>query len=207
MPSLYLSTAYFPPTHYFAKMLNAEQIFIEAHEHFVKQTYRSRCQIATANGALNLTVPVQKTSGQKKPIRDTRIDYSEDWQRQHWRTFVAAYKSSPFFEYYADDFLPFFEQKESFLFDLNLKITNCIVETLQITTPLLLTEAYNKHLSIEEDFRNTISPKQAIKTHKQDEATTYYQCFSDRNGFLPNLSILDLLFNEGNNARTLLKNL
>ncbi|MGL4907838.1 MAG: WbqC family protein [Bacteroidales bacterium] len=206
MSSIYLSTAYFPPIQYFAKMLGAEQVFVEAHEHFIKQTYRSRCQIATANGALALTVPVQKKSGVKMPIREVRIDYTEQWQRQHWRSLVAAYQNSPFFEYYADELLPFFEQKETFLFDLNQKLIIFLNELLNIAPPLYLTQAYDKCLASNVDFRTLISPKQNLQSDTNFTPANYYQCFVDRKGFLPNLSILDLLFNEGNEARSILRN-
>src|SRR5438128_9844321 len=104
---LVLSTAYLPPISYFKQLLNADEVIIERHEHFVKQTYRNRCHIAAANGLLSLSIPLQKL-GDKENISGKRISYAEDWQSLHWRSLVSAYKSSPYFEYFEADFKPFY---------------------------------------------------------------------------------------------------
>jgi hypothetical protein len=201
-----LSTAYFPPTQYFCCLLASAHACMEAHEHYVKQTYRSRCHILAANGVLALTVPVAKTHGAKMPIRDVRIDYSTAWQRQHWRSLTAAYNSSPFFLYYADELEPLFRLRETFLFDLNLRTTQALCDLLEIRTSIGLTERYLPANSgtLNDDYRYRIIPK---KSERQPlfAAAAYYQTFAQKFGFVPNLSILDLLFNEGTEALSALK--
>jgi hypothetical protein len=195
---LLLSTAYFAPVQYFCAIASARQVFIEAHEHYLKQTYRTRCEILGANGVLPLVAPVEKVHGEKMPIRDVRIDYTLPWQRTHWRSLVSAYSSSPFFMHYADEIEPVFRRRETFLFDLNMVITHLMCDLAGIRSEISLTDAYQQAESGTLDFRMCISPKSA---HRQRGsafmAAEYYQVFSQKSGFAPNLSILDLLFNEG----------
>ncbi|MDR2938542.1 MAG: WbqC family protein [Prevotellaceae bacterium] len=203
---LILSSAYFAPVQYFCHLACAENIYLEAHEHYQKQTYRTRCNIAESHGALTLSVPVEKVHGEKMLIRDVRIDYSMPWQHVHRRALITAYNSSPFFMYYADEILPFFERREIFLFDLNLKITQCLCDILGIRTNILLTEKYKLFENNPLDFRQSISPKLAQqKADKNFYPQEYFQVFAHKLGFLPNLSILDLLFNEGPEALSVLK--
>ena len=203
---LLLSTAYFAPVQYFCKLARAERVYLEAHEHYLKQTYRTRCNVLASRGALALSVPVEKTHGAKMPIRDVRIDYSMQWQRVHSRALVTAYSSSPFFMYYADEILPFFERRETFLFDLNLKITQLLCGILNIKAQILLTEKYEFFDNNPLDFRQSISPKLGQqKADKNFYPQEYFQVFAHKLGFTPNLSILDLLFNEGPQALTVLK--
>ncbi|MDR1417384.1 MAG: WbqC family protein [Prevotellaceae bacterium] len=193
---------------YFCAMAACRQAFIEAHEHYLKQTYRTRCEILGANGMLPLSVPVEKVHGKKMPIRDVRIDYALPWQRTHWRSLVSAYSSSPFFVHYADEVAPFFRQRETFLFDLNMKITLLMCDLAGIRAEIQLTDAYRQAESDTLDLRHAISPKSASRQHGGSAltATKYYQVFSQKFGFVPNLSILDLLFNEGPEALTVVKN-
>ena len=191
---------------YFCKLLCADQVYLEAHEHYLKQTYRTRCNIAASHGILALSVPVEKTHGYKMPIRDVRIDYSMSWQRVHSRALVTAYSSSPFFMYYADEILPLFEQRETFLFDFNLKATQLLCDILGIRSKILLTDSYEFCESNPLDFRLSISPKAGQqKADKNFYPREYFQVFAHKHGFLPNLSILDLLFNEGTETLTVLK--
>src|SRR5690606_5888026 len=115
-----LSTACFAPVQYYSKLSQFETVFIDQHENFQKQTYRNRYVILGANGPLSLIVPVVKGRGKKLNIRDLKISYDTDWQRNHWRTIFSAYNSSPFFEYYQDDIRPFFEKPSKYLFDFNM---------------------------------------------------------------------------------------
>ncbi len=191
---------------YFCKLACAEQTFVEAHEHYLKQTYRTRCNILTGHGTLALSVPVEKVHGEKMLIRDVRVDYSMPWQRVHSRALVTAYNSSPFFMYYADEILPLFEQRETFLFDLNLKITRLLCDILGIRTKILTTERYEFFENNPRDFRLSISPKSGQqKADKEFYPQEYFQVFAHKFGFTPNLSILDLLFNEGPEALSILK--
>ncbi len=201
-----LSSAYFAPVQYFCKLASAGQAFVEAHEHYLKQTYRTRCNILTSHGVLTLSVPVEKVHGEKMPIRDVRIDYSMPWQRVHRRALVTAYNSSPFFMYYADEILPFFDRRETFLFDFNLKITQQLCQVLGLRTKILTTERYEFFENNPLDFRLAISPKAGQqKADKNFCPQEYFQVFSHRFGFTPNLSILDLLFNEGPEVLSVLR--
>jgi len=203
--AILLSTAYFAPIRYFSKLAVYPEIYIEQHENFIKQTYRNRAVILGANGPIPLIVPVEKGRGQKINIKDLQIGYDEEWQRNQWRTIFSAYNSSPFFEYYADDIEPFFRKKHKFLFDFNQQITETILEILEIPTSLNLTEDFEQ---VPDDcliFREQISPK----THLIDPdpnfvAQPYTQVFSEKFGFVPGLSILDLLFNEGPSVNAVL---
>jgi hypothetical protein len=198
-----LSTAYLPNVQYFSKLLHGN-IVIEQHENYLKQTFRNRCEILAANGIMSLTVPV-KHIAPKIPVRDVEIDYSCNWQRLHWRTIHSAYRSSPFFVYYVDDFLPFYENKEKFLFDLNCKMLDRLIELVGLKTKITLSDSYLHDESDVTDYRSLITPK-----NKPDDPefspVSYCQVFNAKFGFQPNLSILDLLCNEGNNSYTVIKN-
>lgn len=201
-----LSTAYFAPVRYFSKLAVYPEIYIEQHENFVKQTYRNRAVVAGANGPVSLIVPVEKGRGQKIKIRDLRIAYDEEWQRIHWRTIFSAYNSSPFFEYYADELEPFFNEKYRFLFDFNQKITETLLEILEIDKELHFTEDYEKMPEGCLNFREQISPKiHRIEEDPHFIAQPYTQVFAEKFGFLADLSILDLLFNEGPSGHSVLK--
>jgi hypothetical protein len=200
-----LSTAYFAPVRYFSKLAAYPEIYIEQCENFVKQTYRNRTVILGANGPISLIVPVEKGRQQKIKIKDLRIAYDEEWQRNHWRTIFSAYNSSPFFEYYADDVEMFFRKKHEFLFDFNREITETLLKILEIPVRLTLTEDFEQVPENCLNFREQITPK----THLIDPdahfiAKPYTQVFDEKFGFVPDLSILDLLFNEGPSAHTVL---
>jgi len=201
-----ISTACFPAVQYFSKLVRFEKIYLEQFENFTKQTYRNRYEILGANGTISLVVPVVKGRGRKIKIRDLRISYDTDWQRNHWRTIFSAYNSSPFFEYYKDDILPYFEKPWKFLFDFNLEIIETLCGLLEIEPKLVLTEDFEKVSENTLNFREAISPKK----HKNEpdlhfNPQPYTQVFHERFGFVPNLSILDLLFNEGPNSLNVLE--
>jgi hypothetical protein len=203
--AILLSTAYFGPVRYFSKLAVYPQIFIEQHENFIKQTYRNRTVILGPNGTIPLIVPVEKGREKKICIKELRIAYDEEWQRTHWRTIFSAYNSSPFFEYYADDLEPFFRKKFTFLFDINQHITETLVELLEIPNKLSLTESFEHIPQNCLNFRESISPK--VHRNIEDpsfEPKPYTQVFAEKFGFIPDLSILDLLFNEGPSARSVL---
>ncbi len=202
-----LSTAYFAPIRYFSKLANHPEVYIEQHENFVKQTYRNRTVILGANGPISLIIPVEKGRAQKIWIKDLRIAYDEEWQRNHWRTIFSAYNSSPFFEYYADDIVPFFQKKHTFLFDFNQQITETILEALDVEVDFIFTEDFEQIPDTCLNFREQISPKlHLIQPDPHFEAQPYTQVFSVKFGFVSDLSILDLLFNEGPSAHSVLKN-
>lgn len=204
-PGILLSTAFFGPVSYFTYLSAHAECILEQHEHFIKQTYRNRAVILGANGPVSLIVPVEKGREQKICIKDLRIAYDEEWQRNHWRTIFSAYNSSPFFEYYADEIEPFFRKKHTFLFDFNLKITQSILDILEIPQSLRLTESFEQISAETLNLREKISPKaQRNIADARLSLQPYTQVFSDKFGFTPDLSILDLLFNEGPSAHTIL---
>ncbi len=200
-----LSTVYFGPIPYYSTFMKTEKVYIEQFENFIKQTYRNRCVILGGNGPIQLIVPVVKGRGPKTLIKDLQISYDTDWQRNHWRTIFSAYSSSPFFEYYKDDIQPFFETKYQFLLDFNLKIHETVCELLEFENTALLTADFEKVPEGTVNLRESISPK--IKTQSDNDSIPiqYTQVFSDKLGFVPNLSILDLLFNEGPNSYSVLE--
>ncbi|MDR1553396.1 MAG: WbqC family protein [Prevotellaceae bacterium] len=200
---IYLSTAYFGNIQYFSKFVAAEKVYIEQHENYIKQSFRNRCEILTANGKLSLVVPIERNAGNKILMRDVRISYAQPWQNSHWRAIETAYNSSPFLEYYGNDLKPFFERKEKFLFDFNTKITDKILELLEIDKQQFFTDNYKVFdADFMFDYRCSISPKRRqLKEDKMFTPRKYYQVFAQRFGFTPNLSIIDLLFNEGTNAK------
>ncbi len=195
--SVLLSTAYFAPIQYYSEFLSAETVYIEQFENFIKQTYRNRCVILGGNGPISLVVPVVKGRGSKILIKDLQISYDTDWQRNHWRTIFSAYNSSPFFEFYKDDIFPFFITKPKFLLDFNMKIHETICELLEIETSTQLTSDFEKVTPGTLNLRESISPKKNTDNELKSQFKNYTQVFSEKLGFIPNLSILDLIFNVG----------
>ena len=194
MQSVYLSTAYLGPVQQYCKMLQYPKVYIETSENYVKQTYRNRCTIAAANGALSLSVPIVKPDTLKCLTKDIRISDHGNWRHLHWNALVSAYNMSPFFEYYADEFAPFYEKQYEFLFDFNEELRNLVCNLLDIQPNIIYTESYQTE--VENDFREIIRPKHE-GADPDFHAEPYYQVFKDKYGFLPNISIADLLFNMG----------
>ncbi len=187
-----------------SKFFLQENVQVEAHENFQKQSYRNRCEILSANGTLSLSIPLIKDKKLKTLIRDIKIDYATDWQKQHFKSIESAYNSSPFYEYIIDDFLFVFEKKEKYLFDLNLEILEQLKNYLQIESKAILSLDYIQNPQL--DYRSSIHPK--VKMQKEDTLfvkNKYYQTFNEKFKFIPNLSVLDLLFNEGPQAVSILK--
>ena len=189
--TILLSTAYLPHLTYLARLLQADTIYIEAQEYFVKQTYRNRCDILTSNGRLSLSVPLIKQSD-KELITLKRISYAENWQQQHWRTITSAYKSSPYFEFFEDDFKPFYQNKYDFLFDYNLELLKMVLHLLRIKKSIHLTDKFEATPEEISDFRCLSALLAPAFT-----PTPYYQVFPHVSGFIPNLSCIDALFNVG----------
>ncbi len=201
MNNLLLSTAYFPPISYFSKIANSNNLFVETHDNYVKQTYRNRCNILSANGKLSISIPVTKNNSLKTPTKDIIIDYDTNWQKNHYRSIMSAYKSSPFYEFYIDDFLFVFENKTKYLLDLNNNILSILLGNLDIESKINFTEEYIKIDPTFIDFRNNIIPKKETPEFTQRE---YWQVFIDKFPFQKDLSILDLLFNKGPEANLFL---
>ena len=197
--TVYLTSAYLAPVSYYAKLFAADKAFIERYDNYVKQTYRNRCVIAAADGPLALTIPTEKSEALKGPMKDGRISDHGNWRHMHWNALVSNYRNSPFFEYYADDFRVFYEKKFPFLWDFNQEICQLVCGLIDIHPQMEGTTEYRTEFSEDEqDFREIIHPKRDFRTEDPTfVAKPYYQVFKEKFGFLPNLSIADLLFNMG----------
>ena len=207
MKEVLLSTTYFGPIQWYQKLYRAEEVFIERCESFQKQTYRNRCLIATTNGLQALTIPVVRdqsnrlsdTNQDQEPvslIHSIRISDHGNWRHLHWNALKSAYGESPFFDYYQDDIRPFFEQRWDYLFDFNEAIREKMCELLDIQPSVRYTEEFASTVNNIMDFRSSIRPKHP-EPDPDFTPKRYYQVYEQKHGFLPNLSILDILFNMG----------
>ena len=185
---------YIPPVSYFTALKDNNFTFsIEKHEHFPKQTYRNRASIASPDGVLDLFIPVVKGSKLRKAYKDVKISYDSKWQRLHWLSLQTCYRSSAYFEFYEDGLAPFYEKKYDFLFDYNLDLFEWIAKQMKLPVAPTLSTEYDKEIPNTVDLRDQFSKK---NIHAAD-TKPYFQVFSDRNEFIANLSIVDLLFNQG----------
>ncbi|MGN0186207.1 MAG: WbqC family protein [Paludibacteraceae bacterium] len=199
-----LPTAYLAPVSYYYYLINFDTV-VEQHEHYRKQTLANHCHIATAHGIDTLTIPVEHTN--HTPTHDVRISFHHDWQTLHWRALEAAYNASPFFDYYKDDLKPFYEQPTDNLLRWNTQLQNKILELLGFDIKHSFTNTYKKEYDNNAiDLRDAFTTKKNVVTLQPDYVLKpYYQVFEQKFGFLPDLSIIDLLFNMGNEARLILK--
>lgn len=197
----YLSTAYLPPVSYIKVIADSSKTYIEKFENFQKQSYRNRCYIYSANGTLPLIIPIVR--GGDRRIDRIRIDYSKEWQKQHWRAIFSAYNTSPFFNYYKDDIFPYYSEKEQYhyLLDFNTNLLISILELIGIDAKPEFTREYKGCIE-GQDFRDVIHPKRV--DGNENKYGQYHQVFAHKYGFIKNLSVIDLLFNEGPNAITYL---
>ena len=193
-----LPTAYLAPIKYYAILLQAKNCIIEQHEHFIKQSIRNRCEIYGANGKLRLTIPKERKGSSKTIISKIKISYTYDWQKIHWNSIKSAYNSSPFFEYYSNEIEVFYKEKESNLIVFNNKLQEVILDLLQEENNSIPTIEY-LHIGNFTDLRN--------HDFILENPEKYNQVFMEKNGFIPNLSILDLLFNLGPESSDYLYNL
>lgn len=195
-----IPTAYLGPIQYYQKLTSYSNCIIEHHENFIKQTYRSRCEIYSPNGLLTLSIPLEKRN-KRQAVKDIKISYEYNWQTLHWRSMESSYRRSPFFEYYEDDLHKYFHDKKyEFLIDLNEAIQQEILSLLKVKTNYSFSTDYKKEYPDADDFREIISPKEPLESDKNFKVKPYYQVFEPRYGFKPNLSIVDLLFNQGSRA-------
>lgn len=192
-----LSTTYFGPVQWYQKLYRAESVQIERWESFQKQTYRNRCIIATTNGPQALTVPIERQFT-INCIKDIRISDHGNWRHLHWNALQSAYGESPFFDYYQDDIRPFFEQRWDYLLDFNEAIREKMCELLDIQPKVDYSKEFTVYSlsSCVPDYRMVIRPKNP-EPDPDFTPKRYYQVYEQKHGFLPNLSILDLLFNMG----------
>ena len=192
-----LSTAYLAPVEYYIQICNHTYLIIETHCNYIKQTYRNRCIIATAAGCQTLSIPIEKPDSLKSPTKDIRIAEHGNWRHIHWNAVVSAYNSTPFFEYYEDDFRRFYEKPAGFLFDFNEELRELICCLLDIFPNISYSSEYIFSTPEIIDLRETIHPKKKPITQT---FRPYYQVFETKYGFQANLSIIDLLFNMGPEA-------
>mgnify|MGYP002777284173 CR=1 FL=1 len=196
-----IETQYLPALPYMALIAKSDKILLEATESYQKQTYRNRCYILTSQGPKALTVPVNRATASH--IREVKIDYSQRWEQIHLRTLRAAYGKAPFFEHYFEEVEKIIMSKCTFLFDLNVQLLTKCLYLLNISKPILFTEVYNKYGPEDvTDKRNSINEIDFGPIVKGEKR--YFQLFGDK--FVDNLSVVDLLMNEGTNARHLLYN-
>lgn len=195
-----LPSAYLAPVQYYSKLKIYPNCIIEQHEHFPKQTYRSRCEVYSPNGVLTLSIPLVKRN-HRQSTKDIKISYEYNWQKLHWRSIESCYRRSPFFEYYEDDFLPFYTDKKfDFLIDLNEAMQQELLKLLKLKSNYSFSTEYHKTYPGADDFRTLISPKEDLSADTQFSPIPYMQVFESNHGFQPNLSIIDLLFNQGSKA-------
>lgn len=200
--SIILSTAYNAPIQYYTKFLLGQPIVIEQHDTYIKQSYRNRCTIHSTDGAMSLSVPVSYSSKEKTKTKDVLISDHGNWQHTHWNAIISAYNSTPFFEYYRDDYEKFYTSKFDSLVHFNDELLRLTLSHLNIELPQIkYSEEYVDIISSSDiDCREIIHPKRSFDLDNLFVAREYYQIFGDKNGFIPNMSILDLLFNMGNES-------
>ncbi|WP_299123446.1 WbqC family protein [uncultured Winogradskyella sp.] len=192
---------YFPNLAHFAVMVNADAVYFEVCDNYQKQTLRNRTEIYGANGKLALTVPVSYSQKKRQLYKDVKIAYEDNWQLLHLKSLQSAYSMSPFFEFYIDDLMPLFDKQYNYILDLNLKCFEVLSNSLQLSINTLETLIFEKEPKNKTDFRKVVN-----RNYEVDFLKSYTQVFTEKHGFISNLSILDLLFNEGPNTELYLKN-
>ena len=192
---------YLPSTSHFLLMVNSKKLVFEINDHYLKQTFRNRIYIYGANGKLLLSIPVIHSQKNRKLLKDVKISYDQDWLSQHWKSLEISYRSSPFFEFFEDKLICLYNKKEKYLVDFNLKSINILFEMLQIDLEYDFTNSYEENYSSISDYR--INPENF--NSNEIKIDRYTQVFQSKHGFINNLSVLDLIFNEGPNAINFLK--
>jgi hypothetical protein len=209
-----LPLTYLGNTDWFGALCGGGDVVIDLGEHYVKQTYRNRCEVMTAGGVSSLTVDVVKGgSKEKKPVREMRIDGAKRWRHRHRETLVSAYGNSPFFDHYWERFAPCFEREWTFLADLNMFLLETALGCLRLSPQVRFSDVYVEAGADDVDFRGAFEPlargeeslykkggSLAAKAFAEQKYPQYHQVFSDRHPFSPNLSIIDLIFCEGPSA-------
>lgn len=202
-----LPLTYLGSVQYFAHILNSDSITIEQHANYQRKTFANRCLITGANGPLSLAIPVVNIKNAKTAIKDTRISYDTNWQKQHWRSIVSGYNSSPFFEFYADDFAPFYEKGYKYLVDYNLSLISTVLDQIEVEKDIKLSESYvNTDQTTLIDLKRNIHPKVSYKDDPDYQLVEYRQVFLEKYPFEPNLSVIDLLFCKGPETYEILMN-
>ncbi len=199
--NILIHPTYFPNIAHFSAIAKAKEVTFEMDDNFQKQTYRNRSYIYASNGRLQLNIPVIYTQKNRQKYRDVKIANDYKWQSLHWKSLESAYRTSPFFEFYADELQPLFTEKTDYILDFNLKCFEAICECLQLDLNISKTEVFDKNPIDLIDYRHLVNAKKETPVIFEP----YTQVFGEKHGFINNLSILDLLFNEGTNALTYLE--
>lgn len=199
--SILIHPTYFPSISHFVAMAHADKIIFEVEDNFQKQTNRNRMYIYSPNGIQLLNIPLKHSNKPNQKFKDIKIETAFDWQKQHFKSLEAAYRTSPFFEYFEDDIRPIFEKQHTFMMDLNFQVMEIVTDCLGMDFTYEKTAEYFHEVPEVKDFRN-------LANGKKDTAAfePYTQVFEEKHGYINNLSILDLLFNEGRYAVEYLKN-
>ncbi|TVR42596.1 MAG: hypothetical protein EA394_03075 [Bacteroidia bacterium] len=204
--TLLIPTAYLPPLEYMVAMLAHSKAEVDLHETYPKQTWRNRCRILTANGVLDLTIPVTRPMGNHTRTLAVMTSSHEPWQQKHWRAISSAYRKAPYFIFYEDLIAPYYlNSSQWFLWEFNHQLLHAIAGELNMDLDWAYTDTYKKQALDYIDLRNRISPKNRDDEPLIDHWPIYYQTFSEKYGFIPNLSIIDLLFHMGPDAPAYLR--
>jgi len=189
------SSCYAGNIDYYSCLYKTKELLIDIHENYIKQSFRNRCEIYGANGKLPLVIPIVRRNG-KTPLKDVKIEYCQGWQKIHWKSLESSYRSSPFFEYYEDKFIGLYEQKNiTFLIDFNIELQNIFIQLLGLEIEIKHTDSYKKEHKDMIDVRGQFHPKKMLSDYYTE--IKYNQVFEEKFGFISNLSIYDLIFNEG----------
>jgi hypothetical protein len=199
--NIIIHPTYFPSISHFVAIANSEKVTFEMDDNFQKQTNRNRMFIYSPNGIQLLNIPIKHTKEAHQKTKDVKLETAFDWQKQHFKSLEAAYRTSPFFEYFEDELLPIFQKKHTFLLDLNLQTMELVSKCLRLDFQYDETAEYFHEITDKTDLRTLVNGKKDTSTFD-----TYTQVFGDKHGYLNNLSILDLLFNEGRYALDSLTN-
>lgn len=203
MKSIVVESQYLPGIAYFSLLASADTIIIDDHENYVRQTYRNRAEILGSNGVINLTVPVVRGRS-KQLMRETLVDNSSNWQKVHWRGIRSAYGKSPFFEYYADQLMPYYEKEYRYLADLNHDLLSCLVKMAGLSLEWSFSEQYIDVEGVDiQDYRSAVSPKNKAACMEKLSACVYPQVFGSK--FVEGMSMIDLLFCEGPNTSSMIR--
>lgn len=194
-----LSSSYLAPIQYYQELIKYPSALIEQHDHYIKQTYRNRCRIIGPEGIQNLTIPIIKPLEGFESMRDIQMSEHGNWRHQHWQAIKTAYKNTPYFDYFEEDFIKFYTTKYKYLFEFNQELQNVICSLLNIDPKIELTSRYTKTDELPNDvldLRDAIHPKKNNISNPLN-FKRYYQVFEHKHKFSANLSIIDLLFNMG----------
>lgn len=200
MNNIIIHPSYFPSISHFVAIAKADIVTFEMEDNFQKQTNRNRMYIYSPNGIQLLNVPIKHSKEAHQRTKDVKLETAFDWQKQHFKSLEAAYRTSPFFEYFEDDIAPIFQKKHTFLMDLNLETMSIVSKCLRLEFDYTETDEYFHEVNDKVDFRNLINGKKDTSVFEP-----FTQVFGEKHGYLNNLSILDLLFNEGRYALDYLK--